>query len=229
MLPTTDAIIKSIEDAGIPVIITPGFTDATSLKDGLRFIAKVLGPDEEKVAEEFCTYYDRNLEMISPVTSGIPKDQRFKLYYSANNPLNTEGQGTLPQFWAETAGAVNVAAEAGIVGSFKDINIEDVIKWDPDIIVCRDFANVGAIMTDTRFADISAVKNQRVYVNPKGIFVWCVRSAEEALQILWAAKTLYPEKFPDLDVRKETRDFYEKFYNYILTEEDLNETLSPTS
>ena len=226
-LPTTDAAIKSIEQAGIPVIITPGFTDAATLKDGLRLIAKVLGPKEEEVAKSFCVYYDNNIQKIGSVTSSIPKKQRPKLYYSANNPLNTEGKGTLPQFWAEMAGAVNVAAEAGIEGSFKNISAEDLVKWNPDVIVVRDFVNKGAILKDSRFSNISAVRNNRVYVNPKGIFVWCARSAEEALQILWTAKILYPEKFPGLDIRQETKNFYKQFYHYTMSEEDLKETLEP--
>jgi len=71
------------------------------------------------------------------------------------------------------------------------------------------------------------VRNNRVYVNPKGIFVWCARSAEEALQILWTAKILYPEKFPGLDIRQETKNFYKQFYHYTMSEEDLKETLEP--
>jgi iron complex transport system substrate-binding protein len=229
LLPTTDDVIKSIQDTGIPVIITPGFTDAQGLKDGIRFVAKVLGVKEQQIADNFCTYYDTNVTKITSVTSSIPKEQRLKLYYAANNPLNTEGQGTLPQAWAEMGGAVNVAAEAGVQGSFKDVHLEDIIKWNPDVIVCRDFVEKGQIMNNAQWSNINAVKNNRVYVNPKGIFVWCARSADEALQTLWIAKTLYPDKFSSLDIRQETKNFYKQFYFYNLSEDDLNETLQPTS
>lgn len=53
--------------------------------------------------------------------------------------------------------------------------------------------------------------HHRVYVNPKGMFWWCRETSEEALQFLWLAKTLYPQRFADVDMRKETRRFYQDF------------------
>lgn len=36
-------------------------------------------------------------------------------------------------------------------------------------------------------------------------------SAEETLQIQWAAKLLNPDKFANLNIAKETKDFYKDF------------------
>jgi hypothetical protein len=46
---------------------------------------------------------------------------------------------------------------------------------------------------------------------------------EEALQIQWAAKMLHPDLFRDLDVRTEARNFYRTFFNYSLTEAELDQ------
>jgi len=53
----------------------------------------------------------------------------------------------------------------------------------------------------------------------------CTRSAEEALQTLWAAKTLHPELFGDIDVVQETQIFHAKFYHYNLGRDDAERML----
>ena len=71
-----------------------------------------------------------------------------------------------------------------------------------------------------------AVKNDKLYSNPVGTFKWDRYSTEEALQLLWAGKTLHPELFTDVDLVKETREFYSTFYGYQLTEDDAQRILA---
>ncbi|MEG2717773.1 MAG: ABC transporter substrate-binding protein, partial [Eubacterium sp.] len=58
-----------------------------------------------------------------------------------------------------------------------------------------------------------------VYRNPQGIFQWDRFGSESALQVLWVAKTLYPDKFTDIDMKKETISFYKEYLNYDLSDE----------
>nr|WP_314659435.1 iron chelate uptake ABC transporter family permease subunit [uncultured Rothia sp.] len=82
-------------------------------------------------------------------------------------------------------------------------------------------ASVGAA-----WADVPAVKNGKIIKNPVGTFNWDRYSAEEALQILWAAKLFHPEKFTDIDLVKETREFYSTFYGYNLTEDEAQHIIN---
>ena len=84
---------------------------------------------------------------------------------------------------------------------------------------------VEQIKKDPLWASISAVKNGRVIVNPLGTFPWVRYSAEEALQVLWAAQLFYPEKFTDVDMVQKTREFYKKYYNYDLSVENAKQIL----
>jgi len=85
---------------------------------------------------------------------------------------------------------------------------------------------VDQIYNDPKWKDINAVKNHRVYVNPNGMYMWDRNCPEEALQIQWAAKTFWPDLFKDLDVVKETKDFYKKFFNYNLTDDDAQRIIN---
>ncbi len=110
---------------------------------------------------------------------------------------------------------------------FATATLESVLGWNPDFIICRDPATKQKILQDPRWRSIAAVRNNRVVINPQGVFVWSVRSGESALQPIWAAKTFHPDLFADLDMRKEVRDFYQNFYAYTLSDQRLDGILNP--
>lgn len=169
--------------------------------------------------------------LVATGTADVAKEQRPRAYYTAGNPLESEGVGSIITMWMEAGGARNVTAEAGIgggTGSFVNVTMEDVIVWDPQIVV-RDASTKRTIAADERWTGISAVKDDRVLVNPRGVFVWSARSAEAALQVLWAGKTFHPDRFPNLDMRQEVRDFYRTFYTYALSDEQLDAIFNPTA
>jgi len=167
-------------------------------------------------------------DRVSRTARAIATAARPRVFYAAKNTLNTEGAGSIVTDWIEMAGGVNVATENGIEGTFKDVSLEDLLAWDPDVIIARDAAHKTEYMTDSRFAELKAVKNNRVYVNPKGVFVWCVRSADEVLQPVWAATVIQPDLFSDVDMNKYTYDFYKKYYHYEASDADLQSILFPT-
>jgi iron complex transport system substrate-binding protein len=105
--------------------------------------------------------------------------------------------------------------------------MEDVAKWNPDVIVVRDAAQKPKIMDDPQWKDINAVKNGKVYVSPKDVYAWCVRSACASLMPVWSAKTLHPELFADIDMNQVVRDFCKKFYDYEPTDAEIGDILNP--
>ena len=44
--------------------------------------------------------------------------------------------------------------------------------------------------------------------------------------LLFVAKTLYPEKFPDIDMVKEVKSFYSQFFSYSLTDAQANRIIN---
>jgi iron complex transport system substrate-binding protein len=47
--------------------------------------------------------------------------------------------------------------------------------------------------------------------------------------VLWAAKTLHPELFPKLDIKRETKDFYAHYFHYALTDEEYASIIDATA
>ena len=44
--------------------------------------------------------------------------------------------------------------------------------------------------------------------------------------MLWAAKKFNPDKFADVDIEKETKDFYMQYYGYQLTDDECSRILN---
>lgn len=229
-----DVVIVSSKDikekliqAGIPAVVM-NFRNPEELKTGITLLGDILGKKASENAKKLCDYYDNNMNLVTTKTKNIQKNKRPKVYYAANNPLNTEGKDSIVTSWIEMAGGVNVAAENNVSGTFVDVSAENLTVWNPDIIIVRDYEHKNKIFNDPKFSEISAVKNKKVYVNPKGVFVWCVRSADEALQVLWAATVIQPDLFKDINMKDEVKKFYKDFYKYDVTDAEKQDILNPT-
>jgi iron complex transport system substrate-binding protein len=219
--------MDKVKEAKIPVVLMPA-NNYEEMKTAIRITAEVLGPSETAVAEEWLKYYDGNIKRISTVIASVPKEQRPKVLHTLRPTILTvDGVGGLVNDWITNSGGVNVTVE--IKGNSGTATMEQIIKWNPDIIIVGtepNTENAQKIMTDPQWAGIKAVKDKRVYVNPTGVYLWDRHSGEGALQILWAAKLLYPDKFQDIDLKKETKAFFTKFFHYDLTDADYDSIIN---
>lgn len=216
-------LAQRLEEAGMAVL-TVSYTDPEEMKAAVRLLGSAMGPDERARAEAFIRYYDDNLARVARGISDLATAARPRVYYASIDALHTEGRLSMVDAWIRAAGGRNVAAEAGISGDAQ-VGLEEVLRWDPDIIVTLDARQRERIVADPRWQPIRAVRDGRVMVNPAGINAWCTRAAETALQVLWAAKLFHPERFEGLNIEAETRQFYQRFYGFALSGDDLAQVL----
>lgn len=180
------------------------------LKEGILLIGDIVNKSENAQALVNDTFKQR--EQVSQRLQDIPKEQRVRAYM-ANPDLATYGSGKYTGLMMEHAGAFNVAAST--VKGYKQVSLEQVIAWDPEVIFIQDRYPqvVDEIKQDTRWQVISAVKNNRIYLMPEYAKAWGYPMPEAmAIGELWMAKKLYPEKFSDIDIQKAANDWYQKFY-----------------
>lgn len=231
--PLNDKSADKIAGLGIPTVQL-NFTDFKSLKECISLTGDILGADAKKRADSYISYLDGKLNSINSITSKIPKEQRPKvLHITSLSPITVDGGNTIISAWIDTAGGVNAAEE--VKGNNKQVSMEQILKWNPDIIILSSTtlmkvnngkSNIDQLLTDPAWKQVNAVKNGKTYFNPDGAFYWDRYSAEEALQIQWAAKTINPDKFKDIDMVKETRYFYKTFLDYDLTEDEANKIIN---
>lgn len=222
--------VAKVEEAKIPVVLMPG-NNYEDIKTTIRMTGEILGPSGQAVAEDWLTYYDGNIKKIAPVTASIPQAQRPRVLHTLRPTILTvDGVGGLVNDWITNSGGVNAAVE--IPGNSGTATMEQIIKWNPDVIICGtepNTENAQKILTDPQWSGIKAVKDKRVYVNPTGVYLWDRHSGEGALQVLWAAKLLYPDRFQDIDIKKESKEFYSRFFHYNLTDSDFDSIMNATA
>ncbi len=220
--------MDAIDAYHVPIVMMPN-DSLDGLKTTVRMTGEVLGERESRIAAEYIRYFDANLRRVTQVTSQLPQSERPKVLHTATpGILVVDGRDSVIDDWIRVAGGINAA---DVVGLGRPVSMEQVAAWDPDVIIVGTAPNQQsrqAILDDPRWRQIKAVREGRVFANPSGAYLWDRHSAEAALQVLWAAKTLHPQLFADLDVNAETRRFYSRFFHHELTGPELASIMNAT-
>lgn len=180
------------------------------LKDGIWLIGNVVNHQQQAEALIKATFDER--QQTADRLKAIPPDQRIRAYM-ANPDLTTYGSGKYTGLMMAHAGALNVAAAS--VKGYKQVSMEQIIAWDPQVIFVQDRYPrvIDEINQQPAWQAVDAVKHHRVYLMPEYAKAWGYPMPEAlALGELWMAKKLYPEKFSDVDMQKKADSWYQRFY-----------------
>lgn len=99
---------------------------------------------------------------------------------------------------------------------------EQLLAVDPDVIIVgtnNRAAGYESLMSDSALTSLSAIQSGSVYTTPQGTLPWDTFGPEQSMAVLWMAKTLYPDRFEDVDLVAEMKEFYQTFYDYELSDE----------
>jgi iron complex transport system substrate-binding protein len=156
----------------------------------------------------------------------VPDAQRPRVYY-ARGPrgLETGLGGSINVETIEFLGARNVAGERQ--GGLATVSIEQVLAWNPDIIITIDPAFAANVRTDRVWTPIKAVQAGQVHLSPNLPFGWVdfPPSVNRLIGLWWLGKILYPDLFSE-DLRPITRDFCEQFYHMTPTDGQIDTVLA---
>ena len=87
----------------------------------------------------------------------------------------------LNNFYINLARGQNVASDMGM---FVEVGVEQIIAWDPEVILLNGFEaklSPHDVYNNELLADVSAVKNRRVYKMPLGGYRWDPPNQESPL------------------------------------------------
>jgi len=219
-------VVDRFEKIGIPVIVIDmGDLNYEQLYSALRLIGGVV--NRKDATEELVSYCESVVESLLNVTSKIPKSERPKVYIAMGDGLTTHvTRVSKDTIWV--AGGIcvaeNLTAPAG--APRVQVSMETILEWNPDVIIAWDPKVKQRILSDPRWSVINAVKNGRVYVLPRGIREWIIPEPEAVLGAKWLAAELYPDVFTFS--RDDVREFYSRFLNYTVSEEQIDKILSGT-
>ncbi len=183
-------------------------------------------------AEELASYCEGVYTRVAEAIATVSDTERVSLYY-AEGPegLQTEPDTSQHAQTFVVAGARNVATVAENAGvGMSNVSLEQVLAWDPEVIVAWDDVVRGGADEDIRinkdWAALRAVKTGRVYSMPNTPFAWLDRppAVNRFLGIQWIANMLYPAVY-DVDMVQVTKDFYKKMFWVDITDDQAKTLL----
>jgi iron complex transport system substrate-binding protein len=212
---------KVQEQTGIPYALLDGRFDAAAA------IYRKLGEltKRPREAEEFARYADRIVATVKGRVDKIPAANQPRVYY-ARGPrgLETGLGGSINVETMEFLGARNVAAERR--GGMATVSFEQVLAWNPDVIITIEPAFAAGVRSDPVWAPVKAVQTGRVYLSPTMPFGWVdfPPSVNRLIGLWWLGKVLYPDRFPE-NLRPITREFFQRFYHMTPTDAQIDRIL----
>jgi iron complex transport system substrate-binding protein len=100
-----------------------------------------------------------------------------------------------------------------VARAFVDVSPEQILSWQPGVILAIDRGVYAAIRTDPVWRKVKAMQDGHVHLVPHLPFSWLddPPAPNRLMGLLWLGKLRYPDSFPQ-DIRAEARRFYALFY-----------------
>jgi iron complex transport system substrate-binding protein len=177
-------------------------------------------------AEALARYAEETMTTIKARVDTVPASARPRVYY-ARGPRGLESGlgGSINVETIEFLGARNVAADR--TGGLAVVSLEQVLLWNPDVIITIDADFAANVRNDPLWASQPAVREGRVHLSPKLPFGWVdfPPSVNRLIGLWWLAKILYPAQFSE-DIHALTRDFYGRFYHVTPSDAQIERVLA---
>ena len=211
---------KLQERTGIPVVAFPygslrNDAEKAEMYAGLRTMGEVL--EKEDRAEEVIAYIEATIADLEARTADIPKSERKTAYISGVSSAGAHGiistEPAYPPFlWVN---AKNAATGLGVAHA--DVAKEALVDWDPGYIFVdlgttqlENDGAIGELKSDPALQGLSAAKEGRVYgVLPYNFY--SVNYETILADAYFIGKTLYPDRFADIDPEEKADEIYTFF------------------
>jgi iron complex transport system substrate-binding protein len=210
--------------AGIPYILVDSSIERTPAV--LRTMGALLGTGEH--AEELRVFAEHAIAGLRGRLLIRPASTRPRVYYALGaDGLTTALPGSPAGRTIDEAGAINVAAALGR-DTQVGVSREQLLGWDPEVIVAEKRSFYDALRRDRGWRRLSAVRHKKVYLEPSSPFGWIEGPAgtNRLIGLYWLSSLFYPDATQE-DLRSTACDFYDKFYHIRLTNAQLEALVGP--
>ena len=214
------------EQTGIPFI----HIDATvaTAPEAYRILGKLLGREEK--AEELAVWCENTYAMITDMMMQVDAAGARKtlLYCLGDKGVNVIAKGS---FHAETINFMsdNLAVVEEVVssGAGNEVDLEQILLWNPDVIIFAPDSCYENIASSTQWQGIGTVSRGDFYKTPTGPYGWLSSppAVQRYLGMLWLGQLLYPE-YTQYDLQTEVTEYYKLFYGCELTDAMYRELMA---
>ena len=236
--------VESLISLGTDIIFVPSQERAVALREkgvcaitiryynpdemiyAANMLGEIFGEDAIKKSELWIDDFNNTIELISnklvnvkeedkPVAYEILADKDkgpFRTYYGDN------------QAWLSYAGGILATKDYATATSSAMPTEESILAENPDIIfIGGTFATkeYNNLLQDEMWAEITAVKEKNIYIEPTGATAWNSCSTSYPLLVYYCFSCMYPD-LVDFDLKNITHDFYQKYYGIDFSSKDID-------
>lgn len=202
-------------------VIYLSWREPEDVKACMTLMGQVFGKPD--VAMAYQRWFEGTLATIRAGLEGLTDSQRPRVLYLQPDTLTQPR--LIAEWWIPAAGGISVTNDGRRTES-RSFSLEQVLAWDPDVMILTTPQAVRLVRSERAFAGLRAVRSGRLHVAPVGAHTWSNRTAEQPLTLMWAARTFHPQRFANLDVAAQTREFYANFFGTRLSDAQVAEILS---
>ncbi|MDK2821537.1 MAG: cobalamin transport system substrate-binding protein [Clostridia bacterium] len=186
--------VKDLESVDIPVIVLDAKT-IEGVMENITLVGKATG--HEKEANEVVASMKEKVQKVVEKVKDIPEEDKPTVYYEVfSEPIMTAGPKTIIHDLITQAGGINIGADAET--DYVEYSVEVLLRKNPEVMIAPDLhgsntATLENVKKRPGWADISAVKNGKVYILEDDLITLPGPRIVEGLEAI--AKVLHPERF----------------------------------
>jgi len=214
-------LVPQFEEVNIPAVVILDSTESfETVKQTLILLGQALGEDER--AAQITAFLDSQLEKAQSLLKDTT-ERPSVLFLGASSQLSVAPAAMIQTSLIEAGGGTNAVSGIEGTGSFIEVNIEQIVAWNPDVIWFPAYSDYTAedLLNDPAWSSINAIKNKQLFEFPSLLEPWDQPTAAVALGVGYALHSLHPDLY-DLDALiQDVDEFYTLVYGKTFTAEQL--------
>lgn len=216
------AQIKQLEDAGITVVFFEFYLPSI-LQDEILTLGKLF--HKEVQAQKYADFIMKYRNLIENRVKDIKTEDKATVYFEGYGDYSTVSQGSGGDELVNWAGGINIAGQENV--KYPKVSAEWVLQKNPQVIIKTVSSNSKAmgegytdktsvkalydnVLSRTGWSELAAVKNNKVVLLAQDIGTTPEGSI---VGLLYMVKTMYPDKFADIDPYKVYQQMEKEFFN----------------
>lgn len=214
------ARLEMLEKLKVPTIFVD-LSTTDKMLDSVRVLGKAL--NKQDAAEKYIEYFHSTMADLKRRGDAIPQKDRLRVLYS--NPQSLRVPSEPVEKVMKLIGSESVTRKLA-EQKIRTFDLEDVMRWDPQILFISNPRLKAELSGSPALKDVSGVRSGQMVVTPTVGHFYGSPNVELPIAGYWMLHNIYPKYFSREDLKEKMKEFYKNFFNYEMTDDDLNLILS---
>ncbi|NLK63657.1 MAG: ABC transporter substrate-binding protein [Tissierellia bacterium] len=212
--------IEPLESKGLNVVYFE-WKETEDVKTAVALMGEAL--QKQDLAEDYLVYFDEMVADAEAITKDLSDEEKMTVLYG--NITQFTQPHIIAEWWIAAAGGISVTNDSW-VSNRAEYTQEDILKWNPNVMIVTERKTVDEIKNDPLYSDVSAVEKGYIYYIPTVAHVWGNRTVEQPLTVFWTLHKLYPDLVSEEDLAEKIDYFYSHFFKTNLSDEQIDSIIN---